>query len=71
MANTAQLQNPDRIIKLPEVQSLTSLSRSAVYQKMKDLEFPHSIPLGARAVGWRYGQIIEWINEQAASTNAA
>ena len=71
MTSLEQHMNPDRIIKLPEVQSLTSLSRSAVYQKMKDLEFPHSIPLGARAVGWRYSQIIEWINKQEALSNAA
>jgi len=71
MTNSEQQQNTDRVIKLPEVQSLTSLSRSTIYQKMKDLEFPSSIPLGARAVGWRYSQIIEWINKQAASSNAA
>lgn len=59
------VENPNRIIKLPEVQSLTALSRSSVYQKMKDGEFPKSIPLGTRAVGWRYSDVTGWIDQQA------
>ena len=65
------IQNPNRVIKLPEVMSLTALSRSTVYQKIKDNEFPKSIPLGARAVGWKYTNILDWIEQQAQSEEAA
>jgi len=60
----------DRIIKIPEVETLTAKSRSSIYQMMKDGTFPKSIPLGARSVGWRYGDVIDWINNQAQASAA-
>ena len=40
------------IIRLPVVMARTGLSRSSVYQKIANGEFPKPINLGPRAVGW-------------------
>ena len=40
------------IWRLPEVMARTGLSRSTIYSKMSIDEFPHSINLGLRSVGW-------------------
>ena len=52
------------IWRLPEVMVHTGLSRSSIYAKMAVGDFPLSINLGPRAVGWIADEIIDWINEQ-------
>ena len=42
----------------------TGLSRSTIYHKISQNEFPHSINLGIRSVGWIADEITDWINEQ-------
>lgn len=39
----------------------TGLSRSTIYDKMSKGEFPLSINLGLRAVGWIAEEIMDWI----------
>ncbi|MEZ9473042.1 AlpA family transcriptional regulator [Vibrio lentus] len=41
-----------RFLKLKDVMEKTALSRSVIYRKMNDDEFPKSINLGERAVAW-------------------
>jgi prophage regulatory protein len=43
------------------VRERTGLSRSTLYAKIKAGEFPASISLGDRAVGWPSNEIDEWI----------
>lgn len=50
-----------RFLKLKEVMQKTALSRSAIYRKMNDDEFPKSIGLGDRAVAWVEGEVDEWM----------
>ncbi|EME3968326.1 AlpA family transcriptional regulator [Vibrio fluvialis] len=45
-------ERPMRFLKLKEVMEKTALSRSAIYRKMSDGEFPQSVSLGDRAVAW-------------------
>ena len=40
------------ILRLQTVMARTGLSRSSIYAKMNKGEFPRSIKLGPRAVGW-------------------
>jgi prophage regulatory protein len=49
------------ILRLPQVAQRTGLSRSTLYQYIKDGEFPRPVPLGLRAVGWLESEIIDWI----------
>ncbi len=53
-----------RILRLPEVKQRTGLSRSSIYLRMSNNEFPSSISLGGRAVGWLEQDIYEWIVEK-------
>ena len=53
-----------RILRLPEVKKLTGLSRSTIYLRMANQEFPESISLGGRAVGWLERDINKWIEER-------
>ncbi len=60
-------KDPNRIIKLPEVVMLTSKSRSSIYKAIESEGFPKSIPLAksGRSVGWKYGDVLNWIDKQA------
>ena len=52
------------ILRLPEVMARTGLSRSSIYDKMKKGEFPLSIRLGLRSVGWIADEVEEWIQDR-------
>lgn len=52
------------ILRRPQVQQRTSLSRSTLYQYIKDGEFPKSMALGPRSVGWLESDISDWIAER-------
>jgi prophage regulatory protein len=55
-----------KILRRPEVQNVTGLSCSSIYERMADGTFPKPIPLGGRAVGWLEAEIIDWQNERKA-----
>ena len=50
-----------RILRLPEVKAKTGFGRSTIYALMANREFPLSIRIGARAVGWLESDIDQWI----------
>ena len=50
-----------RILRIEEVVQVTSLSRSSLYQAIAEGQFPPPVRVGARRVGWRQGEIIDWI----------
>ncbi|MCY0856886.1 helix-turn-helix transcriptional regulator [Cupriavidus sp. D39] len=50
-------QSAQTILRRRQVESETGLSRSTIYQRIKDKTFPAAVQLGPRAVGWRRGQI--------------
>jgi prophage regulatory protein len=52
------------IIRLPVVICRTGLSRSSIYLRMANNDFPKPISLGGRAVGWLDHDIDEWIIER-------
>lgn len=51
------------IWRLPEVMAHTGLSRSTVYSKMSSYDFPQSVSLGLRSVGWVSDEVEQWIND--------
>jgi prophage regulatory protein len=55
------------ILRRREVEKLTGLARSTIYQYVKAGDFPPPVRLGARAVGWRYADVLDWINSREAS----
>lgn len=63
---TTTVQSPQVILRRTQVQARTGISRSGIYQKMADGEFPKSISLGPRAVGWLESSIDGWIQSRVA-----
>lgn len=51
----------DRLLKRPEVEAVTGLSRAAIYAKMRTFDFPLPVRLGPNSVAWRASEIDEWI----------
>jgi prophage regulatory protein len=55
--------HPMRFLKLKEVMEKTALSRSAIYRKMNEEDFPKSVSLGDRAVAWLEEDVVNWMEE--------
>lgn len=49
------------ILRLPAVKSRTGLSRSTIYLRIANNEFPRPVSLGGRAVGWLEADIENWL----------
>ena len=59
----------DRLLRRAEVEELTGLRKTAIYQKMKSGEFPRPKRIGPRAVRWRASMIQEWIEFEPPTSN--
>jgi prophage regulatory protein len=57
----------DRLLRLPEVQRLTGLGRSAIYEQMSTGSFPRSIKVGSRSVSWSEAAVQAWIAKRLSS----
>ena len=56
-----------RFIRLPEVKSVTGLSRSTIYSLVGNGTFPRQVSIGGgRAIGWLESEIQGWIGERVA-----
>ncbi|ABE31206.1 prophage CP4-57 regulatory family protein [Paraburkholderia xenovorans LB400] len=51
------IQVAGAILRRRQVEQLVGLSRSTIYQRMRDGTFPRAISLGGRMVGWRVSEI--------------
>jgi prophage regulatory protein len=61
----------NKIIRLPTVKNRVGLSRSSIYLRMSKGEFPKSISLGERAIGWLESDIEQWLDERISASKAA
>lgn len=57
----------DRLLRRPDVQSVTGLSRSTLYAMMAEGAFPKPVKLGKRAVGWRTSDVAAWLESRKES----
>ena len=53
-----------RFLRRRDVEKMTGLSKSTIYAKMANEEFPRPIRLGARSVAWVEHHIQEWMSAQ-------
>ena len=51
----------ERILRRPDIEELTGLSRSTIYAMISEGTFPRPVRLGKRAVGWPASQVEEWL----------
>lgn len=68
-AHVQQLQTA--LIRRKEVERLTALSRSRIYDLMKQGAFPRPVVLGAMSVAWLEVEIREWVAARIADRKAA
>ena len=59
---------PQRLLRAPEVEARTGLSKTQRFYLMRDGKFPKSIKIGARAVAWIESEIDEYIGRLIAET---
>lgn len=60
-----QENEPLTILRRPQVEARTGLSRSTIYRRMQDGTFPSAVPLGGRMVGWRVADIHQFLENPA------
>jgi len=60
----------DNILRRPQVETYTGLSRSTIYAMMARGDFPQPVRLGKRAVGWKQKTITQWIESRTIGTAA-
>ena len=60
-----------RILRLPEVMKKTGLGRTNLYQMTKAGQFPQSVSLGAKAMGWVEEEIDKWIEQRMAARHSS
>ncbi len=58
------------ILRLPAVKERTALSRSTIYLRIANNEFPAPISLGGRAVGWVEEDINNWLAEKIEASSS-
>ena len=58
----------ERLLRRPEVEVQTGLTRSTIYRLMRAGEFPEPLKLGPRAVRWRATEIESWIAKRPRAT---
>ena len=54
----------EKLLRRPEVESITGLSRSTLYDWMKRGEFPQPVKLGTRLVAWRASDVNAWLESR-------
>lgn len=57
----------DKLLRLPQVKSITGLSKSSIYARIAEGTFPKQIPLGPRLVVWVDSDIQNWITQQVSA----
>ena len=52
----------ENLLRRPEVEAITGLSRASIYARMTKGDFPRPMRIGPRAVAWRESDVQEWID---------
>ncbi|MCY3677933.1 MAG: AlpA family phage regulatory protein [Gemmatimonadetes bacterium] len=55
----------DRILRPRAVCDRLSISRTTLWRKQKDGDFPPALRLGPNSIGWRESTIQEWLDSRS------
>jgi prophage regulatory protein len=61
---------PSTVLRLKDVQRRVALSRSAIYSRRADSDFPAPIKLGPRAIGWLQSDVDRWLESRQRKASA-
>lgn len=56
----------EKFLRRPDVERITGLSRSTIYDWMKKGDFPQPLKLGARLVAWKQSDVTAWMESREA-----
>jgi prophage regulatory protein len=59
-----------RILRLPQVVEATGETRSTIYKRIAEGEFPKPVKLGAKSVGWVEDEIAQYNEARIAARDA-
>ena len=63
-ANTPTPTKPEKLLRLPEVEALTGLKKTSLYNGCHAGTFPKPIRLSARAIAWRESDLAAWQSQR-------
>lgn len=64
MASAAREREISPLLRRPEVERLTGLCKSAIYEQMAAGKFPQPRRISTRCVAWVSSEIDQWIAER-------
>ena len=60
-----------RVMRRPEVEHVTGLSRASLYRLIGKGHFPNPVKLSSNSVGWREADIREWLESREPAVGPA
>ena len=60
-----------KLVRLAQVRATTGLSKTSIYEKIKNDAFPPPVPIGKRAVAWIESEIQQWATDQIMAARSA
>ena len=62
----AQVAPPfrDRLLRLPEVETITGMKKTRIYEQMREGRFPLRIAISRRFTAWPESAVLQWVQEQ-------
>ena len=55
------------LLRIEDVSSITSLSRSTIYRMIADGDFPRQIAIGNRQARWSHEEVVDWCQSKIAA----
>lgn len=65
------LENEVSFLRLPEVKAVTGLSKTSLYELIRERSFPPPVRLGQRAVAWVRSEVNQWAAERILASRSA
>jgi len=75
-ADTALSETSDSVdelsfLRLPEVKAVTGLSKTTIYELIREKSLPTPVRLGTRAVAWVRSEVRRWAKERVQASRSA
>lgn len=58
------IDTPSSLLRRPQVEAITGLSRSSIYALISQGRFPEPVKLSVRSVAWKQDSITSWVESR-------